>query len=137
MKKLMTVLFVLGMTGCGIESPDDKPAPPTDEVTSDLQSTDGSADPNNAACGRTGPNIDNARHNDAPADGAANQRSGSSTGCAAVGVLQPTDDAIYFCWTLGTDGFTWTYLQSVRTGVRGWVRDNLLDGNGAVNNCGF
>lgn len=97
----------------------------------------GSVNPDHAACGRAGPNIDNHRVNDAPSQGAAQQRSGSSTSCAALGVLQPTDDAIYFCWTHGNDGFTWTYLQNIRTGVRGWTRDNLLDQNGAVSNCGF
>jgi hypothetical protein len=29
-------------------------------------------------------------------------------------VLQPTDDAVYFCYTIGTSG-TWTYLQNLRT----------------------
>jgi hypothetical protein len=49
------------------------------------------------------------RTNDAAFTGAAKQRSGSSTGCVAVGVLQPTDDALDFCFTDGNDGFTWTY----------------------------
>jgi hypothetical protein len=52
-------------------------------------------------------------------------------------VLQPTDDARYFCWTEGNDGFTWTYLQNLRTNVRGWVRDNLLDNFGSTEWCGF
>lgn len=94
-----------------------------------------------APCGRTGPNLDRTVHADAPANGAVNQRNGtiaqSSTNCPILGVLQPTDDAEYFCWTTGNDGFTWSFTRSIRTGVRGWSRDNLLDDFGAVNNCGF
>jgi hypothetical protein len=94
-----------------------------------------------AACGTTGPNIDNRVDADAPSGGAANQRSGtvsaSSTNCTIVGVLQPTDDALYYCWTAANDGYTWTYLRNQRTGVRGWVRDDLLDGYGSDDYCGF
>jgi hypothetical protein len=100
------------------------------------QASGGPVAPLNAPCGTAGPNLQNQRFNDAPAGGAAKQRSGSSTGCTAPGVLQPTDDAIYFCWT-GNGNFTWTYLQNIRTGVRGWVRDDLLDGNGSNRFCGF
>lgn len=80
------------------------------------------------------------RTNDAAFTGAANQRSGSSTGCAAVGVLQPTDDALYFCFTCvpsDTCTETWTYHQNIRTGVRGWTRDDLLRGDGSFTFCGF
>lgn len=99
--------------------------------------------PKNAACGKTAPNLGNERVNDAAFTGAANQRSGSSTGCTAVGVLQPTDDALYFCFTFGNDGFTWTFLQNLRTGVRGWTRDDLLRPpvghmvGGSSVSCGF
>lgn len=100
----------------------------------------GAVGPLHATCGRAGPNRTGShRVNNAPLNGAVNQRSGSSTGCGAVGVLQPTDDAIYLCWTLGNDGFTWTYLKNIRTGVFGWARDNLLKENGAAGSagCGF
>jgi hypothetical protein len=101
----------------------------------------GTVSPRHAPCGTAGPNRENRVDADAPSGGAANQRSGtialSSTNCVIVGVLQPTDDALYHCWTLGNDGFTWTYLRNQRTGVRGWVRDNLLDGNGSNSSCGF
>ncbi|MGB3444300.1 MAG: SH3 domain-containing protein [Actinophytocola sp.] len=90
-----------------------------------------------ASCGTIGPNRDNRVDADAPSGGAANQRSGTSTNCTILGVLQPTDDALYFCWTEGNDGYTWTYLRNQRTGVRGWVRDNLLDGYGSDDYCGF
>ena len=89
-----------------------------------------------AACGSPAPTTREGRIDaDAPAGGAVNQRNGtialSSTNCTIVGVLQPTDDAEYFCWTSANDGYTWTYLRNTRTGIRGWARDNLLDGNGA------
>lgn len=99
--------------------------------------------PMHANCGQAGPNLENRVEADAPTGGAANQRSGSSTGCSAPGALQPTDDALYFCYTSGNDGFTWTYLRNQRTGVRGWVRDTLLDINpdgvtrGSLRYCGF
>jgi hypothetical protein len=103
----------------------------------------GGAGPRHASCGTPGPNLENRVEADAPASGAANQRSGSSTGCGAPGALQPTDDALYFCYTFANDDFTWTYLQNQRTGVRGWVRDVLLDLNadgvtrGSLRYCGF
>jgi hypothetical protein len=93
--------------------------------------------PSAASCGRAGPELDKRIDADAPSGGAAKQRSGSSTSCAAPGVLQPTDDAEYFCWTIGSDSHTWSYLRNIRTGVRGWVRDDLLDGNGSNRFCGF
>ncbi|HEX6340251.1 SH3 domain-containing protein [Umezawaea sp.] len=102
----------------------------------------GSAGTRHATCGRAGPNLENRVEVDAPLSGAARQRSGSSTGCDAPGALQPTDDARYHCYTNADDGFTWTYLQNLRTGVRGWVRDDLLDVNpdgtsGSIEPCGF
>lgn len=91
---------------------------------------------NFAACGRVGPNLENRFVADAPLGGAANQRSGSSTSCPRPGILQPTHDAIYYCYTVAPDG-TWTYLLNVATGVHGWVRDDLLDFNGSFAYCGF
>ena len=93
-----------------------------------------------APCGTPGPNVGNERVNDAAITGAARQRSGSSTGCTAPGAIQPSDDVIYFCWTWQSDfQFSWTYLRNLRTGVRGWVRDDLLRFGGALNEdwCGF
>jgi len=99
--------------------------------------------PQAAACGKAGPTSTSERVNDAAFKGAAQQRSGSSTSCTAPGALQPTDDALYFCFTVGNDGFTWTFLQNLRTTVRGWTRDDLLRPppgatvGGARNWCGF
>jgi len=103
----------------------------------------GAIGPMHANCGTAGPNLENRVEADAPAGGAANQRSGSSTGCSAPGALQPTDDALYYCYTWGNDDYSWTYLRNQRTGVRGWVRDTLLDLNadgvtrGSIAYCGF
>jgi len=148
MKKLLVVMFACGLAACMAEDDtvevdqavmDDETAK---ELALEIEVSKGMAiEPASAACGRSGPNRENRRVNDAASPNAANQRSGSSTGCTAHGVLQPSDDAIYYCYTLAGD-FTWTYLQSVRTGVRGWVRDDLLRLNsngsrGSIEWCGF
>jgi hypothetical protein len=136
------------------QAPDDPAAISTDKPTKDA----GPVFPNLAACGTSGPNLQHQVIADASFPNTANQRwsagepggrrarrarggggaSGSSTGCTDPGALQPTDDAEYFCWTNGTGG-SWTYLRNVRTGVRGWVRDDLLRDAGASTAfwCGF
>jgi hypothetical protein len=115
---------------------------PSDEALAAMEAKIASADipedsPRHAACGQNGPNLQNEIIADVAIDGAANQRTGSSTGCGARGVLQPGDDARYFCFTLGSDGLTWTYLHNQRTAVRGWVRDDLLRNFGSFRSCGF
>jgi hypothetical protein len=91
-----------------------------------------------ASCGTTVPDLDTGHENVVdPARTAANQRSGSSTSCAILGVLQTSDNADYYCWTSSNDGFTWTYLRNIRTGVRGWVRDDLLKDGGSFVWCGI
>ena len=150
MKRLMVTVFAFGMSACALDSAGNQPeqqavdeelvSPSPDYLASaKAQAAAASVLPLNASCGTVGPNVGNEFHADAPAGDAANQRSGSSTGCTILGVLQPTDDATYFCWTRATDGLTWTYLRNERTKVRGWVRDDLLDDNGAAfpNKCGF
>ena len=148
MKKLLAVMFACALGACMSEDQalenddvvmDDETAK---ALALDIEASRGmEIEPASAPCGRAGPNRENRRVNDAASPNAANQRSGSSTGCAALGVLQPSDDAIYYCYTVAGD-FTWTYLQSVRTGVRGWVRDDLLRLNsggsrGSIQWCGF
>lgn len=151
-------LALAGIVGCAME--DSEPRSANDEVASDtvtepLDSQRAAAiarvkaasidtatiAPDAAACGRAGDTSSSVRTNDAAFTGAANQRSGSSTSCVAVGVLQPTDDALYFCFTcvpnLNTCNETWTYNQNIRTGVRGWTRDDLLRGDGSFRFCGF
>jgi hypothetical protein len=102
----------------------------------------GDASAKHAYCGRPAPpNLDGWIDYDAPVSGAVNQRNGtiasSSTNCPILGSLQPTDDAEYYCYTWGNDGYSWTYLRNTRTNVRGWSRDNLLDDFGSGVYCGF
>jgi hypothetical protein len=149
MKKLLVMIVACGIAGCMSE----EEAADLDEAVTEADTEEQAVsepeesnlvevDPAFASCGTVGPNIDNRRVNDAAFPNAANQRSGSSTSCVTLGVLQPTDDAIYFCYTR-TSTLTWTYLQNVRTGKRGWVRDDLLrlnsDGfsRGSLKHCGF
>lgn len=157
MKVFMTTVFVFGMTACGIEAtgPGDEPmeeqAPVQELAMAELKdpaavqakiqeklaaNPEAAAAPRHAACGRVGPRLDGSRTNDASSPNTALQRSGSSTSCDRPGQLNPTDDAIYFCFTSGNDGFTWTYLERVG-GNRGWVRDDLLRDFGSFVFCGF
>ena len=102
--------------------------------------------PHAAACGRAGDTSASVRTNDAAFTGAAKQRSGSSTSCTAPGALQPTDDALYYCFTCTSDCSdigSWTYNKNIRTGVSGWTRNDLLRPepggpfNGSSRFCGF
>jgi hypothetical protein len=92
-----------------------------------------------AACGRSpSSDLDTVKElvRDA-ANTSARQRTGSSTSCTARGQLEPSDDADYWCYTWATGTESWTFLTNLRTGVRGWVRDDLLDDNGSARHCGF
>lgn len=102
---------------------------------------------NSAACGRTGDTSSSVRVNDAAFSGSAKQRSGSSTSCTAPGQLEPTDDALYYCFTCTNDACddigSWTYNKNLRTGRSGWTRNDLLrpEPNGSFRGssrfCGF
>lgn len=98
----------------------------------------GAAKPDSAACGRNGPTGSAVRTNNALAPGvdAAKIRTGSSTGCTAVGQINPGEDANYFCFT-SAGNFTWTFLQDIQSGKRGWTRDDLLRNDGSFTFCGF
>lgn len=105
------------------------------EIAKDkLSALEPSFAPHHASCGTTfdRPGV---RVNDVAITGAARQRRGSSVDCPADGALQPSDDALYFCYTNANDGLTWTYNQNIRTGVRGWTRDDLLRGRGSPTHC--
>ncbi|GAA2686074.1 MULTISPECIES: SH3 domain-containing protein [Actinosynnema] len=69
------------------------------------------------------------------ASSGARIRTGSATSCTAPGSIQPSDQLDYYCYTLGNDGYTWTYLRNRRTGVQGWTRDDLLPGGGSNYGC--
>jgi hypothetical protein len=61
-------------------------------------------------------------------------RSGPSNSCIQTGQGIPGQRADYFCYAPG-DGGTWTFLRNVSTGDQGWVRDDLLAGNGSQVSC--
>jgi hypothetical protein len=41
----------------------------------------------------------------------------------------------YHCYKTGRDGHTWSFVHDVTTNYAGWVRDNLLVGNGSLVHC--
>lgn len=88
-----------------------------------------------APCGRTASDLDTS----AVVTGAdqARLRSGSSTGCTALGVSYSSHRLNYYCWTRGNDGYTWTYLRNDSTGIKGWSRDDNLPNGGSYARCGF
>jgi hypothetical protein len=98
---------------------------------------DGIITPLHAACGSPAPRNLDPISGITGASAGARIRTGSSTGCTARGSSQPSDPLDYYCFTVGNDGFTWTYLRNGRTQVQGWTRDNLLPGNGSNYYCGF
>lgn len=69
-----------------------------------------------------------------PFKGWVNVRSGPSTSCAKVGVVSSVNKADYHCYDDGPDGRTWTYLR-FKTNHYGWVRDDLLKGDGSLVPC--
>ena len=69
--------------------------------------------------------------------GGANIRNGSSTSCTKRGEASSGHRLDYHCYTVGNDGYTWTFLRDNNTGISGWVRDDLLSDNGSFKYCGF
>lgn len=63
-----------------------------------------------------------------------NIRTGPSTACTSVGQGQHTHTVQLDCWKSG-DGGTWSHLFDFTTSKEGWVRDDLLVGNGANVHC--
>ncbi|MFB6892411.1 SH3 domain-containing protein [Kitasatospora sp. NPDC056327] len=63
-----------------------------------------------------------------------NMRSGPSTGCAALGVAYSTQLIDYHCY-LPVGDYTWTYARNDATGVKGWIRDDLLTDGGSLVRC--
>lgn len=121
-------LLAMAPQTAAMAGPDDRP-----EVTTNAAKAE--AGPANYSCG-SGVSDKDGSSWWASADEAANQRSGSSTGCGINGVLQYWDVADYHCFTVGNDGYTWTYLRNDRTDVAGWVRDDLLLDGGSSVYCG-
>ncbi|MFE4263696.1 hypothetical protein [Streptomyces sp. NPDC056883] len=65
---------------------------------------------------------------------AVNIRSGPSTGCTALGQAQISHALRYDCWVSGENG-TWSHIYDYATGYQGWIKDSLLNGNGASAHC--
>jgi uncharacterized protein YraI len=88
-----------------------------------------------AACGKTAPDLDGRAYVTATTS-AANIRTGSSTSCLSIGSLVAGQRIDYYCFT-HTSTYTWSYLRDIDTGKVGWVRDDLLPGDGSTFYCGF
>ncbi|MEU6593687.1 SH3 domain-containing protein [Streptomyces sp. NPDC046881] len=89
----------------------------------------------NALCGTAATDKDSSAWN-ATGSGAY-MRSGSSTSCSINGRALTGHRLDYHCYTVGEDGYTWTYLRddSANPDVYGWVRDNLLSDHGSRVPC--
>lgn len=85
------------------------------------------------ACGISYPAKDQRNFHQFPAT-TVTLRSGPSNSCIQTGQGLPDQLAQYLCYTPG-DGGTWTFLRNVSTGEQGWVRDDLLAGNGSQVPC--
>ncbi len=91
--------------------------------------------PLSASCGSSAPrDLDGSAYRTATT--AANIRTGSNVNCTSIGETQSGDRLDYYCWTANSS-FSWTYLRDVRTGKKGWVRDDLLPNAGSNVFCGF
>jgi hypothetical protein len=64
-----------------------------------------------------------------------NLRRSPSLNSRACAQGQKSHKVDYHCYTVGRDGRTWTYLRDVTTHYAGWVRDDLLKGNGSLVPC--
>jgi hypothetical protein len=85
------------------------------------------------ACGISYPARDSSAFHRFPAN-TVTLRSGPSNSCIQTGQGLPDQLAEYLCYTPG-DGGTWTFLRNVSTGDQGWVRDDLLAGDGSQVPC--
>lgn len=65
---------------------------------------------------------------------AVNIRSGPTTECVSHGQAQMSHSLTLHCWVPGQNG-TWSHIRDNSTGVSGWIKDSLLNGNGATNRC--
>ncbi|MFI6066566.1 SH3 domain-containing protein [Micromonospora sp. NPDC051227] len=104
-------------------------------AAADKADTSADMTPMHWSCGRGAPqNLD-----DRPGyvTEAANVRSGSSTRCSDLYTIYPGEKLDMFCWARDINGIhTWTYVISVPyKDKRGWIRDDLLQGNGSNKVC--
>lgn len=101
------------------------PSPPSKDPGVGASST--------VACGISYPARDSSGFHQFPAN-TVTLRSGPSNSCIQTGQGLHDQLAQYLCDTPG-DGGTWTFLRNVSTGDQGWVRDDLLAGNGSQVPC--
>ncbi|WP_407841250.1 SH3 domain-containing protein [Streptomyces sp. DSM 116496] len=85
------------------------------------------------ACSSPGWSIKDGRTGNTTSN-AVNIRSGSSTGCTALGQAQIGHALRYDCYVSGENG-TWSHIYDYATGYQGWIKDSLLSGNGASVYC--
>ena len=90
----------------------------------------------NAPCGSSAPGDHDGSAWNATGDN-SRMRTGSSTSCGAVSTARPGDRLDYHCYTLGNDGYTWTYLRNDTRSpdTYGWVRDDVLSDGGSFVEC--
>ncbi|CAM5497111.1 hypothetical protein GCM10010222_63580 [Streptomyces tanashiensis] len=63
-----------------------------------------------------------------------NIRSGPTTECVSHGQAQASHSLTLHCWVSGENG-TWSHVRDNSTGVSGWIKDSLLNNNGASSSC--
>lgn len=85
------------------------------------------------ACGVSYPARDFSGWHQFPAN-TVTLRSGPSNSCIQTGQGLHDQLAQYLCYTPG-EGGTWTFLRNTSTGEQGWVRDDLLAGDGSQVPC--
>ncbi|MFJ5997138.1 hypothetical protein [Streptomyces sp. NPDC092370] len=64
-------------------------------------------------------------------------RSGSSTSCPINSTARPGDRLDYHCYTIGSDGYSWTYVRNDTRSpdTYGWIRDDVLSDGGSAVSC--
>lgn len=55
---------------------------------------------------------------------------GSNVSCGVTGTMLPGDPLDYYCFTVGNDGSTYTYVSAFEALIAGWVPDIYLPNNG-------
>ncbi|HEX4100729.1 MAG TPA: hypothetical protein VHY21_09335 [Pseudonocardiaceae bacterium] len=88
---------------------------------------------NAVACGISYPDKDLGGWVNFPAN-PVTLRDGPSNSCIQTGEGLHDQRAQYYCYLPG-DGGTWTLLRNTSTGAQGWVRDDLLPGDGSNVPC--
>lgn len=86
------------------------------------------------SCGQTRPpNLDGSAF--VTATGSAGMWRGSSSSCGLNGVILGGDRLDYYCWTLGNDGSTYTFVSAFEKGAAGWALDTEVPNNGSSVHC--